>query len=89
MTHAYLNEGDNFALTHPDTDKTKAYLFGRRLGRQVSMEMDTVFGNILERLDVSMDFRDGDILEADAERLQELEEQMGELIVNICQRKAC
>ncbi|KKM19463.1 hypothetical protein LCGC14_1655380 [marine sediment metagenome] len=88
MINEYLDADDSFILTHPDTDKTKAYLFGRRLGRQVSTEMDTTFGHILEHLGVSMDFRDGDLLEAHAERLQALEEQMGDLIVDICRRKA-
>lgn len=88
MTHSYLNVDDDFTFTHPDTDKTRAYSFGRRLGRQVAMEMDTSFGHILEHLGISMDDRVGDLTEAHVERLQELEEKMGELIVEICQRKA-
>lgn len=88
MAHEYLNEGDSFTLTHPDTDKTLAYLFGRRLGRQVSTEMDTTFCHILEHLGISMDFRDGDLLDEHTERLQALEEKMAELIVDICCRKA-
>ncbi len=87
MTCSYLNGDDDFTLTHPDADKTKAYLFGRRLGRQVAVEMDTSFGHILEHLGVSMDVRDGDLTEAHVDRLQELEEKMGELIVDICRHK--
>ncbi len=87
MSHSHLNEGDSFTLTHSGTDKTEAYFFGRRLGRQVSMEMDATFCHILKHLGVSMDICDGDLVKEHTERLQALEEEMSVLIVDICQQK--
>ncbi len=87
MSHSHLHVDDSYILVHRDADRTKAHFFGRRLGRQVAMEMDTTFCHILEHLGVSMDVRDGDLVEAHTERLQALEEKMGELIVDICQQK--
>lgn len=83
---SFFNEGDSYKLTHPDADKTKAYFFGRRLGHELCSKMDVAFFGILEELGVAVNTPD--MNEADMTRLAEIEEQMGALISDICQRKA-
>ncbi len=87
MSHKYLNEDDSFARLHPDSDKTKAFFFGRRLGHQVASEMDETFFLILKRLGISMEAPDGEITDDDVEKLKAMEESMAELIVDVCRRK--
>ena len=89
MTHSYLNEDDSFARLHSNNDKTKAFFFGRRLGHQVSSEMDETFFLILKRLDISPRASDNEITDDDVEKLKVIEESMAELIIDICRRKAC
>ena len=87
MTHRFLNEDDSFARLDPNSDKTKGFFFGRRLGHQVSSEMDETFFQILKRLGISLEAPDGEITDDDVEKLKVMEESMAELIVDICARK--
>lgn len=83
---SFFNEGDSYKLTHPGTEKTKAYFFGRRLGHEISSKIDAAFFEIINELGVASD--SPDMNEADMTRLVKIEESMAELIVDICARKA-
>ena len=85
MSHSYLHEDDSFEYAH--AGRPESYLFVRRVARQVAMETDKTVAAILGQLGVCKDGHDDDLITCDGERLQELEDQLTELILNICRRK--
>jgi len=85
MGSSYLLDNDSYRHAHQDA--AEILFFERRLARQVAMEMDKTCGSILEHLGVSIDGNDDEFIEPHAERLQELEDKMTQLILDICRKK--
>ncbi len=81
----YLRDDESFVSAH--SDENARYLFERRVGRQVAMEMDTTCVGILEHLGINTSTEDNDFTDADGDLLNELEGKMTALILDICQRK--
>ena len=84
--HQSLHDGDSFKLA-VGTAKGH-FFFARRTASQVSAEMDNTFFNVLDALGISGDGADGDLLEDDIYRLNEIQKQMADLMLAICSRKA-
>ncbi len=85
MSLEYLRDDESFVSAH--SDESARYLFERRVGRQVCMELDTTCVGILEHLGINTSKEDKDFTEADGNVLDELEGRMTNLILDICRRK--
>ncbi len=85
MSCEYLRDDDSY--THAHGERNEAYLFEKRVARQVAMEMDTTCNGILEHLGISDNKEVGDFTEADGNVLDELEGRLTNLILDVCRRK--